>query len=90
MDQVKRIIEDVKVEKKRTDKIFQDVTFEVRAEQVIMFFNYNEIIDNINGNQIYVKHNHDPEFIDIQELNLLKSELKELEVPYHERRDDFM
>ena len=55
MDQVKRIIEDVKVEKKRTDKIFQDVTFEVRAEQVIMFFNYNEIIDNVNGNQIYVK-----------------------------------
>ncbi len=44
----------------------------------------------MNGNQIYVKHNHDPEFIDIQELNILKSELKELEIPYHERRDDFM
>ncbi|MCI8279578.1 MAG: hypothetical protein HFE56_08730, partial [Staphylococcus xylosus] len=34
MDQVNRIIEDVKVEKKRTDKIFQDITFEVRDEQL--------------------------------------------------------
>ena len=50
MDQVKRIIEDVKVEKKRTDKIFQDITFQVRAEQVIMFFNYNEIINILNLN----------------------------------------
>jgi len=90
MNRVKKIIEDVKQEKKRTDKIFQDITFEVRAEQVLMFFNYNEIIDNVNGDQNYVKHNHDPEFIDIQQLNQLKSELKELDVPFHERRDDFM
>ncbi|SCS49617.1 hypothetical protein [Staphylococcus caeli] len=90
MDRVKKIIEDVRQEKKRTDKIFQDITFEVRAEQVLMFFNYNEIIDNVNGDQNYVKHNHDPEFIDIQQLNQLKSELKELDVPFHERRDDFM
>ncbi|WP_436853578.1 hypothetical protein [Staphylococcus caeli] len=90
MDRVKKIIEDVKQEKKRTDKIFQDITFEVRAEQVLMFFNYDEIIDNVNGDQNYVKHNHDPEFIDIQQLNQLKGELKKIDIPFHERRDDFM
>ncbi|WP_436861343.1 hypothetical protein [Staphylococcus caeli] len=90
MDRVKKIIEDVKQEKKRTDKIFQDITFEVRAEQVLMFFNYDEIIDNVNGDQNYVKHNHDPEFIDIQQLNQLKTELKKIDIPFHERRDDFM
>ena len=41
-----------------------------------MFFNYSEIVDNISGNQYYVKHNHDPEFIDIQELNQLKEGLQ--------------
>ena len=90
MDRVNRIIEDVKKEKNRNDKIFQDITFEIRTEQVIMFFNYNEIIDTVNGNQNYVKHNHDPEFIDIKELNDLKTELKKLDIPFTERRDDFM
>ncbi|MGO1862911.1 hypothetical protein ABLV91_03990 [Staphylococcus equorum] len=55
-----------------------------------MFFNYNEIIDTVNGDQNYVKHNHDPEFIDIKELNDLKTELKKLDIPFTERRDDFM
>ncbi|ATH60510.1 MULTISPECIES: hypothetical protein [Staphylococcus] len=90
MDKVKRILEDIKNEKQRTDKVFQDITFEVRAEQVIMFFNYNEIIDTVNEDQNYLKHNHDPEFIDIQELNTLKKELTALNISFHERRDDFM
>ena len=90
LNNVKRIVEDVKKEKVRTDKIFKDITFEVRAEQVIMFFNYNEIIDTVNEDQNYVKHNHDPEFIDIQQLTELKAEFKELDIPFHERRDDFM
>jgi len=90
VDQVNRIIEDVKKEKARTDKIFQDITFEIRAEQVLMFFNYKEIVDNVNDNQYYVKHNHDPEFIDIQALNALKTEFKKLDISFHERRDDFM
>ena len=90
MDQVNRIIEDVKKEKARTDKIFQDITFEIRAEQVLMFFNYKEIVDNVNDNQYYVKHNHDPEFIDIQALNALKTEFKKLDISFHERRDVFM
>ncbi|MGS5040795.1 hypothetical protein ACVDHH_05345 [Staphylococcus saprophyticus] len=55
-----------------------------------MFFNYNEIIDTVNEDQNYVKHNHDPEFIDIQQLTELKAEFKELDIPFHERRDDFM
>ena len=76
MDKVKRIVEDIKSEKQRTDKVFQDITFEIRAEQVIMFFNYNEIIDTVNEDQNYVKHNHDPVFIDIQELNALKKSYK--------------
>lgn len=90
MEQVTRIIEDVKNEKKRTDKIFEGITFETRAEQVLMFFNYSEIVDNISGNQYYVKHNHDPEFIDIQELNQLKEGLQKLDIPFNERRDVFM
>ena len=52
MDQVTRIIEDVKKEKNRNDKIFKGATFEVRTEQVIMFFNYDEIINTQNEKRI--------------------------------------
>ncbi|GEQ00614.1 hypothetical protein BU600_12765 [Staphylococcus arlettae] len=90
MDQVTRIIEDVKKEKNRNDKIFKGATFEVRTEQVIMFFNYDEIINTQNENHFFVKHNHDPEFLDIQSLNSVKRELDNLHIPYNERRDDFM
>lgn len=90
MDQVKRIIEDVKKEKNRNDKIFTGATFEVRTEQVIMFFNYEEIVNTQNDNHFFVKHNHDPEFLDIQSLNSIKKELDDLRIPYNERRDDFM
>jgi membrane protease subunit (stomatin/prohibitin family) len=90
LDQTSRIIEDVKREKQRDDKIFKGVTFEVRTEQVIMFFNYEEIVDTQNQDQYFIKHNHDPEFIDIQELNALKKSLDELHIAYSERRDDFM
>lgn len=90
LNQTSRIIEDVKREKQRDDKIFKGVTFEVRTEQVIMFFNYEEIIDTQKDDQYFIKHNHDPEFIDIQELNALKKSLDELHISYSERRDDFM
>lgn len=90
MNQVSRIIEDVKQEKERNDKIFKGITFEVRTEQVIMFFNYEEIVDTQNENHYFIKHNHDPEFIDIQELNAIKKSLDEFHVLYNERRDDFM
>lgn len=90
LNQVSRIIEDVKQEKERNDKIFKGITFEVRTEQVIMFFNYEEIVDTQNENHYFIKHNHDPEFIDIQELNAIKKSLDEFHVLYNERRDDFM
>ena len=55
-----------------------------------MFFNYDEIINTQNENHFFVKHNHDPEFLDIQSLNSVKRELDNLHIPYNERRDDFM
>lgn len=90
MDHVTQIIEDIKVEKKRSDKIFTGITFEIRSEQVIMFFNYDEIIDNVEGDQVYVKHNHDPEFIDTNKLRHIKQQLEGINVEYTERRDDFL
>ena len=56
LDQTSRIIEDVKREKQRDDKIFKGVTFEVRTEQVIMFFNYEEIVDTQKDDQYFIKH----------------------------------
>lgn len=90
MNQVERLHHQLKQEKKRTDKILKDIAFEVRKEQVIMFFNYEEIVDNIHENQYAVRHNHDPEFINLEEMKRLKKILNELNIRYSERRDDFM
>ena len=75
MEQVTRIIEDVKNEKKERTKFLKVLHLKF-ARASIDVFNYSEIVDNISGNQYYVKHNHDPEFIDIQELNQLKEGLQ--------------
>lgn len=90
MDNVKRIIEDVKREKNRTDKVLTHIEFEIRIEQVIMFFNYDDLASSNQQDHYFVKHNHDPEFIDMNMLNDIKSALKEMHMPFSERRDDFL
>ena len=90
MDNVKRIIEDVKREQQRLDKVLTHIEFEIRTTQVIMFFNYDELANPKTQDHYFVKHNHDPEFIDMNMLNEIKAQLDEIQMPYSERRDDFL
>ncbi|MCU5745640.1 hypothetical protein N9R04_02745 [Staphylococcus sp. SQ8-PEA] len=90
MKKIDRLIREIKREQNRTDKLLREITFEIRDKQVIMFFNYEETIDNIHDNPHAVKHNHDPEFLNLKELDMLKPKLSEIGLPFTERRDDFM
>ncbi len=90
MATLKQLIEDIEWEKGRKDKLLQKIIFEVREQQVIMFFEYDEVVDNIHGNQYAVKHHHDPEFIELEDMEAIKQKLVELHIPYSERRDVFM
>lgn len=90
MATLKQLIKEIEWEKGRKDKLLQKNIFEVREQQVIMFFEYDEVVDNIHGNPYAVKHHHDPEFIELEEMETIKQKLSELHIPYSERRDVFM
>lgn len=90
MDNVKRIIEDVKREKERTDKLLKGIVFEVRGEDITMFFEYEQIIDNVTEDQNFVRHHHDPEWVSREEMTSLQKELDELNVKNQVRKDLFI
>ncbi|MCO4348571.1 hypothetical protein [Staphylococcus agnetis] len=84
-----RIIEELKKELKREDKTLKSINFEVRENEVTMFFEYNEP-NPLTHNHHYIKHDHDPEILDVETFEHIKAELKSLNVSYTERRDEFM
>ncbi|MDY5059496.1 hypothetical protein [Staphylococcus simulans] len=90
MSKAKRIIEDVKREKERRDKLFQGILFEKRGKEIVMFFEYEEVVDNVSDNHHFIRHNHDPEWVDKSMLPELKEGLEDLNVTYHCRKDIFI
>lgn len=54
-----------------------------------MFFEYNEPSPS-ESNHHYVRHDHDPEFLDIETFEQVKSELSTLNIHFSERRDEFI
>lgn len=90
MDKIKRILATVKAEKDRTDKNFKGIEFNIRQNEVVMIFNYDETVDNVEDDPHYIKHNKDPEWLDLDELEKVQKGLKEENINFIERRDDFM
>ncbi|MCO4328940.1 hypothetical protein MTQ89_03005 [Staphylococcus hyicus] len=84
-----RIIDELKKEMQREDKVLKSISFEVRASEVTMFFEYNEP-SSTDKDPHYMKHGHDPEFLDIETFENIKAQLPSLNVNYTERRDEFM
>ncbi|WP_228518220.1 hypothetical protein [Staphylococcus chromogenes] len=89
MKKAETIIEEVKTEQQREDKQLKSILFEIRENEVTMFFEYNEPSPS-ESNHHYVRHDHDPEFLDIETFEQVKSELSTLNIHFSERRDEFI
>nr|WP_263313716.1 hypothetical protein [Mammaliicoccus sp. Marseille-Q6498] len=90
MDKVERIIKNVKAEIVRSDKQFKGIEFNIRQNEVVMIYNYDETVNNVNQDHHYIRHNKDPEWLDLEELAKVQKALKEENVYFIERRDEFM
>lgn len=90
MSEIERIIESVKKEKERTDKLFQGILFEKRGKEIVMFFEYEEVVDNVSDKHHFIRHNHDPEWVEKKMLPEIKEGLAHLNVTYRCRKDDFI
>ncbi len=90
MSNTKRILEDVKREKERKDKILKGIVFEKRGKEILMFFEYRQVVDNVSGNQHFIRHHHDPEWVDESMMQSLTKGLDELNVRYQLRKDVFI
>ncbi len=90
MDKVERIIKTVENEKGRTDKQFKGIEFNIRRNEVVMIYNYDEVVNNVQQDPHYIRHNKDPEWLSLDELAVIQKALKEKDIHFIERRDQFM
>ncbi|MCE5037763.1 hypothetical protein [Staphylococcus auricularis] len=87
---VNHLIEIVKREQKRTDKMFQALSLERRGDEVVVFFNYEETVDNELDDPHFIQHHHDPVFLTGSDLDKLINELNQIGTAYELRDDVFM
>lgn len=89
MKSVEQLIKEVQKEQNRTDKQLESIQFEIRQNEVTMFFLYRELFVDSEQHH-YIRHNHDPEFLDKETFENLKEQLMEMDIPFTERSDIFM
>ncbi|EKH7761357.1 hypothetical protein OJ624_RS11460 [Staphylococcus pseudintermedius] len=90
MKSASQLLEEVKNERNREDKFLCEIQFEVRRNEVTMFFEYEEVQMATQEAYYFRKHNHDPEFLDIETFETLKKALEEEGIRYKQRSDMFM
>ncbi|MBF0720429.1 hypothetical protein [Mammaliicoccus sciuri] len=90
MDKIERIIKTIDAEKNRSDKQFKGIEFNIRKNEVVMIYNYDEMINNVKQDPHYIRHNKDPEWLSLDELTAIQKALKEKNIHFIERRDEFM
>lgn len=84
---VKELLERIVLENEREDKQFIKLEFNIRSTQVVMNYIYeNEYEVDVHK----VRHDADPEFMDIETFEVLKEYLYEERIPFEERRDEFL
>ncbi|MEJ7541172.1 hypothetical protein [Staphylococcus intermedius] len=90
MKNASQLLEEVKNERNREDKFLYEIQFEVRRNEVTMFFEYEEVQTTTQEAHYFKRHNHDPEILDIETFETLKKALDEEGIRYKQRRDMFM
>ncbi|XXL52110.1 hypothetical protein ACSC1U_04235 [Mammaliicoccus lentus] len=55
-----------------------------------MIYNYDETVNNVKQDPHYIRHNKDPEWLNLDELELIQKSLREENIKFIERRDEFM
>lgn len=84
----KRILEAVLLEWTRQDRNMIMLEFNTHPDMVVMNYVYD---DHEEAEDVHRKrHDHDPEVIDQATFAALKKELYEQNIPFRERRDDFI
>ncbi|CDZ99301.1 hypothetical protein BN1048_00396 [Jeotgalicoccus saudimassiliensis] len=88
---IEQIMTKVKNEKMRSDKMFTGIEFNVRDEQVVMNYVYADYGSGEGTNtEMYMPHGGDPEFISEEEMNMLIEKLRDKNIGYNIRKDDFI
>lgn len=86
----KQIIDDVLFEYNRRDRNMTNLEFNIRPDVVVMDYVYDDL-DEGEGEDLHKKrHNHDPEMMDADTFEAVKKKLSEHNVPFKQRRDEFM
>lgn len=83
-----KILSRILLEKKREDRHFVKLEFNVRDKGVVM----NYVYDGATGGADVHRpsHDKDPEVLDLDTFDELKPLLYEKNIPFNERRDDFI
>lgn len=88
---IEQIMSKVKNEKSRSDKMFTGIEFNVRDEQVVMNYVYADYSSGADTNtDMYMPHGEDPVFMNEEEMNMLIGKLREKNIDYNIRKDDFI
>lgn len=84
---VKELLARIILERDREDKHFVKLEFNIRGHQVVM----NYIYDHYQDEDIHsLRHDADPEILDLETFEELKNRLCEEKVPFQVRRDEFL
>ena len=86
---IERIMSTVKNEKMRSDKIFTGIEFNVRGNQVVMNYVYADYSSQTDTD-VYMPHGEDPVCINEEEMNMLLQKLREKNIQYNIRKDEFI
>lgn len=88
---IERIMEKVKNESNRRDKVFTGVEFNVRGDQVVMNYIYDEFSSRTSEQSgHYMPHGEDPAFIGEEEMKMLIEKLQDKNIHFVIRKDDFI
>ncbi|ARJ51529.1 hypothetical protein [Staphylococcus lutrae] len=89
MKSVTQLLEEIKEERNRQDKFLSEIRFEIRINEVTMFFEYEEV-QTPQADHYFIRHHHDPEVLDIETFEKLKKALDNEGIRYKQRKDMFM
>ena len=88
---IEQIMSKVKNEMMRSDKMFTGIEFNVRDEQVVMNYVYTDYSSGADTNtDMYMPHGEDPVFLNEEEMNMLLGKLREKNIDYNIRKDEFI
>ncbi|WP_411843945.1 hypothetical protein [Salinicoccus sp. HZC-1] len=84
----KKIFETILLERERQDRDMIRLEFNVHTDVVVMNYIYEEPAGDEDVHK--QRHNHDPELLDEETFEALKKKLYEHNIPFKQRRDEFI